>query len=100
MILDERLTTIDPTPLPPTPHHCCGLAEHAHYRLRVRATRERVRGIVDNSQNGGAVHDRPVRRDIDVVISHHLGDGTPVLAEPGVLPRRHQRVDISWHGRL
>ena len=51
MILDERLTPKCPTSLPPTPHHCCGLAEHAHYRLRVRATRERVRGVVDNSQN-------------------------------------------------
>jgi len=100
MILDERLTPKCPTPLPPTPHHCCGLAEHPHYRLRVRATRERVRGVVDNSQNGCAVHDRPVRCDIDVVIGHHLCDCTPVLGKPSVLPRRHQRFDISWHGRL
>ena len=100
MILDERLTPIGPTALPPTPHHCCGLAEHAHDRLRMRTACERVRGVVDNSQNSCAVHDRPIRCDIDVVVGHHLCDGTPVLGKPGVLPRRHQLFDISWHDRV
>ena len=90
MVIHEHLATKCAGALPPMPYQCRIITQHDLSRLRVGAAREPVCGVTDDLQDSRAVQDRAVRRDIDIVLGHHLRDSGRVLCEPGRVPRGNQ----------
>jgi len=53
--------------------------------------------VTDDLQDSRAVQDRAIRRDIDIVLGHHLRDSGRVLCKPRQVPCRNQRFQFVSH---
>jgi hypothetical protein len=70
------------------------IAEHFDLKLGPSGVMELVAGREDYSQNGSAVEDLAVGRDVNVVGSHEAVHGGTVVFEPGCVPGFAKLLDF------
>ena len=75
------------------------IAEHFDLKLGPVGAMEFVAGREDHAQNGGAIEDLAVRRDVNVFGSHEPVHGGAVVFEPGGVPGFAEVFDLLMYRR-